>query len=80
MTAALVTLTQSKLSPDMSIEFVRCYLTSTGDWYNSKLGTVIGCVAEGDAHMPTAISISGQTITISAAGATYLSLIIWGKS
>lgn len=80
MAAAVVTEIQKKLSPTMGIEFVRCYLTTSGDWYYSKLGTVRGVAVTGDTYQPTAVTISGQKVTFTCTALTYLNVIIWGDA
>lgn len=85
MVAALVTETIIKeITPALCFEFVKAKVTTTGDWYVSKLSKMTHVFISEYTRKPTGVlkatwSNTTMKVTITATGNDYVNLLIVGE-
>jgi hypothetical protein len=81
MVAAVITnyrMSEITGSGGLSEEEVDVVMTTTGDWFLSRFGTIYNVQATGQGHDAFVTSISGNKVTITATAADHVHLRIVG--
>jgi hypothetical protein len=78
MTAAAITsVVKKELSGNIGCEIVKGAVAASGDFYDSRFGTIVNVQATPSVAQVCGVTVSGSRVTILTAAAD-INLVIWG--